>query len=116
MEFIFIDNTDLVAGRLLNSNWDIDNVARVMQNAIDAQEGALKTIGGAIWPDKLFVCPIVHKFHNTGAYSFEQIEDLNTSLLVKNKGRVRESLKLVALNRGIEILGVLLAPNRSIED
>ena len=45
---IFVDDTDLVSGRLNNGMSDRDKIITDIQKAIDCWEGYLKFIGGAI--------------------------------------------------------------------
>ena len=44
------------------------------------------------------------------------IEEINSKLIVANEFRVRETLRIIKLNKGMDTLGVLLVPDSSIED
>ena len=69
MGYVFVDDIDLIAGRLYAIVHEIDNVLQDIQRAIDAWEGSIKTIEREIRPDKLFVYPILFRFNAVGKIS-----------------------------------------------
>ena len=87
-----------------------------MQKAINRWERGLKCTGGAIRPDKSFVCPISLKWDNQGDYSFENPEDLGIELTVNNKFNEREELKQFHPRKEYETLGVFMGPDVSQTD
>ena len=77
IRYVLVDDTDLASGKLYDSIMDIEEVAHNMQWVIDTWEGLLKTTGGAIHSDKLFIYPISFKFNAKREYRFESIEQLD---------------------------------------
>ena len=60
--FAFVDDTDLLALQMGDTNITFDEVADQMQEAIDRWEGGLKATGGAIVPRKSWVYALDFKF------------------------------------------------------
>ena len=54
MGYVFINDADLMIGKLYATVNDIDNVLIDMQNAINTQEGSIKVTRGVIRPNKSF--------------------------------------------------------------
>ena len=76
----------------------------------------MKTTGEAIHLDKSFAYAISFRFNNKGEYRFESVEEVEAQLSVKNKYGIRENLYMIKLDKGIDTLGILLAPNGSMKD
>ena len=66
MEFTFVDDTDLVTGDLTAVNLTTEEVYAHMQEAILRWEGGLKAMGGALWPEKFFVYPLIFSWDERG--------------------------------------------------
>ena len=78
--FVFVDDTNLVVGKLYPLLYVISKVADSMQKVIDTQEGYLKAIGGVIRLDKLFAYLILYKFNELGEYSFKILDKIDINL------------------------------------
>ena len=73
-------------------------------------------MGGAICPDNSFAYAISFWFNTWSEYRFETKKEVEANLSVKNKNNDRESLRIIKLNKGIDTLGVLLAPDGSMNE
>jgi len=73
-------------------------------------------MGRAIYPYKSFAYAISFWFNIWGEYRFEMKEEVEANLSVKNENNDRESLCIIESNKGMNTLGVLLAPDGSINE
>ena len=55
-------------------------------------------------------------FNSKGKYKYETIEEIRANLSVKDEFNERKPLRMIDSNIGIDTLGVLLAPNRSMNE
>ena len=62
----FVDDTGMVEGYLIRTEINIEEVYISMQKTINRWERGLKSIRGAIRPDKSFIHPIYLKWYHQG--------------------------------------------------
>ena len=116
IEFIFVNDTDLTIGKLHLTVSNMEEIIVEMQKAIDIWEGCLKTTDRVIRPDKLFAYVISYWFNSKGEYKYELVKEIEAELLVKNEFGIKERLQMIEPNKGMDTLGVLLAPDGSMKD
>ena len=72
--YAFVDDTDLVTMDMRDINMEVEEIMSNMQDSIDCWEGGLRTIGGAIVPEKSWVYPVDFKFDGSGRWTYKTIE------------------------------------------
>ena len=90
--YAYVDDTDLVEFNNQDPNILIDEVMENIQSDIDRWEGGLKASGGALVPAKSWVYPISFKFDEEGAWAYESIDEIDTSITVKDNEDQRQNL------------------------
>ena len=114
--FAFVDDTDLVEGDLTSTDLTYSDIHKKMQEGINRWEGGLKTTGGAIRPDKSFVYPIDFTWDERRDYTYCHPDNINLPLTVCDENNIRHTLQQIPPNKGLETLGVFIAPDGSQND
>ena len=108
----FVDDTDLVYSSF-NSEDSLEDLAPIMQQAINTWEGGLRATGGALVPEKSWIYPIKYVWNNKGDATLEDITSIDINFTLKNSNQELKPLQLTPPTHAKETLGVFLAPNGS---
>lgn len=110
MCFTFVDDTDLLALNMEDESITFDEIATIIQEAIDRWEGGLKTMDRAIVPQKSWVYALDFNFDSNGLPEIKSVDEIEQEFYVLDHENVRCSLKIIEPNKGQETLGVFLDP------
>jgi len=113
---VFVDDADLPEENLKVDTNTIDDIAISMQQAIDTWDDTLKTTGGVSGLAKSLVYTLSFAFKPNREVQYERIETLDIQLSVKDENNMRQPLTIVNADRGIETLGVCMAPDGNMAD
>ena len=112
---IFVNDTDLVSGRLNNGMSDRDKIIADIQKNYRLL-GRLFEIYWWIWPDKLFIYIIDFKFKSNREFTFIPTTDIDEVLQVRDEFDVRQPLQIIDPSMGKETLSIHIALDRNMKD
>ena len=108
--YSFVDDTDLVVGGNCDES---DDIAAVLQRALDLWQTGIEATGGALVPEKSFWSEISFRWDEKGQWSYNDDNDENNEILMKDMNNEEKVLKKIQSHEAIETLGVHLSPNGS---
>lgn len=111
--FAFVDDTDIPNAILNGDGATFEYIKEQAQDSVTRWEGGMKATGGAIRPDKSFVYAIDFVFDDNGDWTYKTFDNADTDLEVKDHTGRMCPLENESVEKGLETLGVFLAPDGS---
>ena len=108
--YAFVDDTDLVTTSKHDEESDYNEVAEMMQNALNGWEGGIRATGGAIVPEKTHWY-LIDFVWTQGTWRYATIEETPATLYVKDCDGIVKSLTRLPVEDAQRTLGVRLAPD-----